>query len=477
MMKREGRSALGSVLAGAGTLLLGRRLPTNTSQRKQEEIVIAPAAELPVLGFHALIERTRTASLVELLRIKLGFPREVFERAVRPVIEGYAEFVQLLPALESRRHANPGGLFTHALEVVSRALDYRRGQILPRGAPPEVIGAQAHRWTYAVFVAALLSGVGKYMLDAHEKLAVQLLDRFVPPSVLEWLAEDPALMRELLAFLSGENSARAGAISELVLRAAAELVSNDHLHRGRADPTVQQTALAATSRDVKSDPGFDRPATTPQAPVAAQSGAAAQATNEPNLSDEETEYLEDVDERDRESAATSRSRDSAGEAVPLTGTVVSPSWQSRMADPEWAQAPEAARRFIGWLQQELSDGTLRVNGAGALVHFVDEGMLLVSPRIFREFAKRFGEDGRGIGPTIATHEPDIGKSIQRQLLRACWHLRADNGVNILTYQVMRGDRAVSKLSGVVIRNPARFVNPVSPVNPVLVRLLAKSGDA
>ncbi|MBC7707064.1 MAG: TraI domain-containing protein [Rhodoferax sp.] len=32
----------------------------------------------------------------------------------------------------------------------------RRGQILPRGAPPEVIGAQAHRWTYAVFVAALL---------------------------------------------------------------------------------------------------------------------------------------------------------------------------------------------------------------------------------------------------------------------------------------------------------------------------------
>ena len=104
-------------------------------------------------------------------------------------------------------------------------------------------------------------------------------------------------------------------------------------------------------------------------------------------------------------------------------------------------------------------------------------MLLVSPRIFREFAKRFGEDASGCAPAIAAHEPDIGKSIQRQLLRAGWHLRADNGVNILTYQVMRGDRAVSKLSGVVIRNPARFVNPVSPVNPVLVRLLAKSGNA
>ena len=76
-------------------------------------------------------------------------------------------------------------------------------------------------------------------------------------------------------------------------------------------------------------------------------------------------------------------------------------------DPAFAQAPDAARHFIGWLQQGLSDGTLRVNQAGALVHFVDEGMLLVSPRIFREFAKNFGEVGGG--PASAPGEPDIGK--------------------------------------------------------------------
>src|SRR4029077_16031409 len=125
--------------------------------------------------------------------------------------------------------------------------------------------------------------------------------------------------------------------------------------------------------------------------------------------------------------------------------------QFRTAAPAMAQAPDAARRLIRWLQQGLSDGTLRVNEAGALVHFVDEGMLLVSPRIFREFAKQFGEDASGCAPATAAHAPDTGKSIQRQLLRAGWHLRAANGVNILTYHVMRGDRAVSRLSGVVIR--------------------------
>ena len=110
------------------------------------------------------------------------------------------------------------------------------------------------------------------------------------------------------------------------------------------------------------------------------------------------------------------------------------------------------------------------------MHFVDEGMLLVSPRIFREFAKRFGEDG-GSDPANAPGESDIGKSIQRQVFRADWHLRADKGVNILTYQVMRGDRAVSRLSGVVIRNPARFVKPVPPINPLLVHLREEHGDA
>ena len=117
-----------------------------------------------------------------------------------------------------------------------------------------------------------------------------------------------------------------------------------------------------------------------------------------------------------------------------------------------------------------------LNVAGALVHFVDEGMLLVSPRIFREFAERYGEDGSGSALACAAGEADIGLFIQRQVLQAGWHLRTDQGVNFLTYQVMRGKRAVSRLSGVVIPNPARFVDPVPPVNPLLVRLVVEPGE-
>jgi len=431
VMKRGGRSTLASMLAGAGTLLRRSRFPMKTAQEPRQEVVIAPDVELRVLRFQALIERTRAGAVVELLRIKLGFPREVFERSVTPVIECYADFIQLLPASESPC-VNPDELFTRALDVASRALDYRRGQILPRGAAPEVIGAQAHRWTYAVFVSALLCGVRTNSPDQAGHPA-QLLDRFVPPSVLGWLAEDPALMREFLAFLSEADWTQAGAISELVLRAATESGSRALLPLSRGEPTVQEVAA-------------------PDAPCDVTAGTATKATNESSLPDEEPEYLEDVDD----------GHGPPGQTVPAT-------------DPPLTQLPDTAHRFMAWLQQGLADGTLRVNQAGSLVHFVDEGMLLVSPRIFREFAKRIDEDG---GSTAnAPGEPDIGKSIQRQVLRAGWHLRADKGVNILTYQVMRGNRVASRLSGVVIPNPARFVDPVPPVNPLLVRSREERGDA
>lgn len=472
VMQRDDRPAPECVQAGTDVQLRG-------------QLAGGQIAELPVLGFPGLVKHTRTAALIDLLRIKLGYPREVFDRAVSPVIAVYAEFVQLLPALAAQHHSHQGGLYVQALKVASRALDYRRGQILPRGAAPEVISAQAHRWTYAVFAAALLHDVGKtlagqsvlirdgqgvsapwdplagsmlacgavyYCLDLpgsavtqgalYAGLPMSLLNQMVPPSVLEWLAAAPGLMRELTAFLSGDPSARAGAISGLVLRAATELGRCELKPDGSNDSAVEESAPETTPVDVGSENVVDALTAT------------TVAVDVPGLPDPQTEYLEDVEECSRGAAL-----------------------ESRMTEPWVAQAPPAVRRFIDWLQRGLSGGTLRVNVAGALVHFVDEGMLLVSPRIFREFADRYGEDGNASDLTCAAGEPDIGLFIQRQVLRAGWHLRTDQGVNFLTYQVMRGKRAVSRLSGVVIPNPVRFVDPVPPVNPLLVRLAVEPGAA
>ena len=514
-------SLLGGALMIVGALLLARRGLSGDAVAQETKSSPAPVGELPVLGFWAIVERTGTTSLVDTLRTKLGLPAEVFEQAVQPVIEAYAEFVQMLPASESDHHPEPGGLFTHGMEVVGLALDYRRGQILPPSAAPEAIGERAHRWTYAVFVAALLHDVGKpiaclrvMMRDAqgstelwspladslgtrgatsyrsefvergtqqgevHQKLPLLLLNRIVPASILGWVAADAALARELWAFLSGDLAGQEGAIGALVLRAHRELgrryrggcgtpilgsINVEHSiprqDADRSEPPPASSQIGEILPPVALNNGdSDRAGSaisppsgqpTPESVDSAITIVSAEGPEHPNY---KTDYLEDVDS---------------------LCTVATPVKHEGVT----ADAPDAARRFMRWLQQGMVDGSIPINESGALVHFVAEGMLLVSPRVFKEFAKRFGEDGRGrspgAGPAGVGDDRDSGKSIQRQVLRAGWHVRSEKGVNILTYQVTRGGRAVSQLSGVLISNPERFVNPVRPANPVLVPLAGK----
>lgn len=131
---------------------------------------------------------------------------------------------------------------------------------------------------------------------------------------------------------------------------------------------------------------------------------------------------------------------------------------SRKAEPS-----ELALAFIQWLQQGLASREIKYNEAGAPVHFTAEGMALVSPLIFKQYAAETGS---------AAQADIFGLQVQREVLKAGWHLmvaaKGAGKVNIVRYEVMgRGGVSVSKLSAVVLTDPDRFVLPVPPVNTVL----------
>jgi len=352
--------------------------------------------ERPALCAQAIIDRSGTANLIVLLRVRMGFPAESFALAARPLIDGYAEFVQLRPIPGSGRYGGPGGQLQRGLVTALRALDHRRGQILPRNAPPETLGALAHRWTYAVLAAALLRDVG----SEPSTDAAGRFEGWVPGLIQRWLGEDAALVAELRAVLTGAADP-SSAIAELVKRAATG-------------------ARPATAVSVPPD------APEPQS-------SAAEATSEPTLATPEgsgPEFLDGVDD---------------------TGS-------------------ERARRFMAWVKQGVADGTLPVNVRGALVHRVEDGLLLASPGIFRAFVRREGT-GRD--------EPrDAAKRLQREVLRAGWHLRTDGGVNLHGYAWRHDGGQDVRIHGVVILAPARFVDPLPPVNPALVHVAhsAAAGD-
>ena len=395
-------------------------------------------AEQPVLDAQSLIDRLDLGNAIRCLRIKLAFPPEVFALAAQPLIDGHAEFVQMLPGSGSKQLGQAGGQLHRALATALRSLDRRRGQILPRGAAPEVIGARAHRWTCAVFVAALLrdlphvsdgmrvwmvmgTGVPRtwtpaagsmrscgalgYLVEPLPRgvvsdaanavdagIAWQLFERCVPAAIQDWLGEDPALMAELRACLSGDADPD-GVLSELVACCAPGKLS--------VRPPVVSPASPV-------------PAATPLDEMGAPAAQTAVTVEAPA-------FLEDC---------------SPGTSV-------------------------RARQFMAWLNQGLLDGTLSVNQPDALVHRVAEGLLLASPRLFRQFARQ-----QVVGPEAADY---AARRVQREVLREGWHLRGDHGVNILCYEHRRSDRGAIRINGIVILEPQRFIQPLPAIDPTLVR--------
>ncbi len=122
---------------------------------------------------------------------------------------------------------------------------------------------------------------------------------------------------------------------------------------------------------------------------------------------------------------------------------------------------------MGWLNQGLLDGTLSVNKPDALVYGVAEGLLLASPRLFRQFARQ-----QVVGPEAADY---AARRVQREVLREDWHLRGDHGVNILCYERKRSDRGSTRINGIVIREPQRFIQALPAIDSTLVRVVEGAG--
>ena len=232
-----------------------------------------PKNHLPILDAQSLFEKTATTGLIEAIRTRLGLTPANFKEDVMPVLERYAEYVQLLPASESHHHAQPGGLLVHTLEVAANALTVRQGYKLPTGASPEEQIERAMVWSFGVLVAALLHDVGKPVADvvvnffgdnpaqnlgpwnglvgsmadqaktkeathyavgfpltrdysAHQRLPVALVHVLVPPKAMQWLGNDNRLVQELLAYLDG-NEKVATVLKEIISKADSESVAKN----------------------------------------------------------------------------------------------------------------------------------------------------------------------------------------------------------------------------------------------------------
>lgn len=234
--------------------------------RRANSASMAPRENaLPVMPSTALLDTPSRRDHLRMIEQLAGISKSHFDALYQSALENYALWVQQLPASEAHHHAGPGGILDHALEVTAGALARRRAHLLPQGADPEIIARHQHRWTYAVFSAALLHDVGKPAVDQsvtlidgaqhervwdpwsgpmprghwyrvnfvrfrqyrlHEAVTPLLARLILPQCGLSWLAEDHDALTEWLAALSGDRE-NGGVISKLVGQADGESVARN----------------------------------------------------------------------------------------------------------------------------------------------------------------------------------------------------------------------------------------------------------
>lgn len=116
--------------------------------------------------------------------------------------------------------------------------------------------------------------------------------------------------------------------------------------------------------------------------------------------------------------------------------------------------PELQSEFLIWLRDGIVSGRLKTNTAEARVHFVDDGLLLVSPAVFRDFAGVTGWE-----------------AAQKKLLKLRLHRKTAQGTNVWTYRVVGEKKSGALLRGIVLPDPETQLGiVVTRTNPVLHRV-------
>ncbi|MCA8057151.1 MULTISPECIES: MobH family relaxase [Burkholderia cepacia complex] len=127
-----------------------------------------------------------------------------------------------------------------------------------------------------------------------------------------------------------------------------------------------------------------------------------------------------------------------------------------------------AERFMAWVQEGVANGGLPYNESMARVHFVPEGMLLVTPAIFRDFAQAHPEAIEQ-APADDGRTPEPWKQVQRDFQRSGYPVTAEGsgaGRSYLIHYNIKGAGG-RQLSVMLVSDPERFFNPVPSPNAMI----------
>lgn len=148
--------------------------------------------------------------------------------------------------------------------------------------------------------------------------------------------------------------------------------------------------------------------------------------------------------------------DKAKSALPNSVAAHNDEVLSSTALVEFEDPDSPGARFTKWLIDGIKNGSIPMNENGNLVHLVDEGLFVVSPRVFREF-----EASTGLPWAKA----------QREFQKKRINLKTQRGENIFEYEILSksGRSSTKKVKGMLIPNPDKKLGIITNEKNVFMR--------
>jgi integrating conjugative element relaxase (TIGR03760 family) len=375
----------------------------------------------PVLSALELLEPHR--QLVDKIRQYCGVPETVWASTHEQLLHNFARRVQLLPASETDHHTEPGGLLAYALETVDRAMKIRRGYLLPNGASSECISEQQEVWNFVVLCAALLHDIGKPITAVR----ISLRDREGRALLCSLACDDlPAGASYRPEFCRGQQEQHHQSIplliaGQIIPKTALQwlsqypdvfnlwllTLSGRYTEAGMLGEIITRADQYATPKSLSQNIGNQR--------------LHAEAESEPHPSDQPV--------------ATSRR----------------------------AKEKQAGQVFLQWLRQQIVDYNIGINTDNAHLHTVKEGLLIVSPAIFRRYLRSVDH--------LELEE------LQRGFQSLGVHRMMASNQPIWTYR-QQGKKRNSKLRGMLIADPLTVLDldDLPEANPLVTVETSRAGD-
>lgn len=151
-------------------------------------------------------------------------------------------------------------------------------------------------------------------------------------------------------------------------------------------------------------------------------------------------------------------------ATTTLGAPMRPHEPGNQPRPKKVPTP-AAEAFMAWVAHAVGSGALTYNEDGALVHFVPQGCLLLSPEIFKRFVDVHRELSDGPVPALlASHGEKAFSRLQNELAKSGWTQR-NGDENLHYYAFTKADGSLSRqASFYLVPKPQLFWNPVPAAN-------------